>query len=228
MTAATPIRVVVTSADGITPVSGATIQWTSNNGAALSACGGASNCYAFTDESGQVETRVTVGAIGTANISATLAPASYSPPKLVQASVSGTSSVKDLALVSPKIWVVQGATADIPFTARLLANGIPLSGQTLHWQVGIGSGTVTPVNSTTDGEGYARSTVHVSNLTADLQGTVCLAPGNNRVRPFTLCRSWRRRSNCNRSGADCRQSGSGIHFSRSGCGSQIRRRPRIR
>jgi len=168
MTAATPIRVVVTSPDGITPVSGATIQWTANNAAALSACSGASTCYAFTDESGQVETRVTVGATGTATISATLAPASYSPPKLVQASVSGTSSAKDLALVSPKVWVVQGATVDVPFTARLLANGIPVSGQTLNWQVGIGSGTVSPAKSTTDGDGYARSTVHVSNLTTDL------------------------------------------------------------
>ena len=184
MTAATPIRVLVTSADGITPVSGATIQWTANNAATLSACSGASACYAFTDESGQVETRVTVGAIGTANISATLAPASYTPPKLVQASVSGTASAKDLALVSPKVWVVQGATVDVPLSARLLANGLPLSGQTLNWQVGIGSGTVTPVNSTTDGEGYARSSVHVSNLTADVQGTVCLAPGNNPCQTF--------------------------------------------
>jgi IPT/TIG domain-containing protein len=184
MTAATAIRVLVTSADGITPVSGATIRWTANNAATLSACSGASACYAFTDESGQVETRVTVGAIGTANISATLAPASYSPPKLVQASVNGTASAKDLALVSPKVWVVQGATVDVPFTARLLANGIPLSGQTLNWQVGIGSGTVTPVNSTTDGDGYARSTVHVSNFTADLQGTVCVAPGNNPCQTF--------------------------------------------
>jgi hypothetical protein len=184
MTAATPIRVIVTSPDGITPISGATIQWASNNAAALSACSGAFTCYAFTDESGQVETRVTVGAIGTANISATLAPASYTPPKLVQASVSGTSSAKDLALVSPKVWVVQGATADIPFTARLLANGNPLSGQTLNWQIGIGAGTATPANVATDGDGYARSTVHVSNLTADLQGTVCVAPGNNPCQTF--------------------------------------------
>jgi hypothetical protein len=102
----------------------------------------------------------------------------------VQASVNGTASAKDLALVSPKVWVVQGATVDVPFTARLLANGIPLSGQTLNWQVGIGSGTVTPVNSTTDGDGYARSTVHVSNFTADLQGTVCVAPGNNPCQTF--------------------------------------------
>jgi hypothetical protein len=184
MVAAVPIRVTVASSDGITPVSGATIQWSANNAAGLSVCNGAANCYSYTDESGQVETRVTVGATGTTNVSATLAPASYTPAKLVQASVSGTTSAKDLALAVPKVWVVQGATADIPFTARLLANRVPLSGQTLNWQVGIGSGTVSPANVATDGDGYARSTLHVANLAADVQGTVCLAPGNNPCQTF--------------------------------------------
>jgi hypothetical protein len=184
MTAATPIRVTVASADGITPVSGATVQWGANNLAGLSACSGASTCYAYTDESGQVETRVTVGATGTTNIAATLAPGSYTPAKLVRASVGGTSSAKDLALLAPKVWVVQGASVDVPFTARLLANGAPLSGQTLNWQIGIGTGTVTPTSSTTDGDGYGRSTVHVSNLTTDVQGTVCVAPGNNPCQTF--------------------------------------------
>jgi hypothetical protein len=186
MAAATPIRVVVASSDGITPVPGATVQWSVTNGAGLSACNGAAACYAYTDDSGQAETRVTVGAVGTANISATLAPASYAPPKMVQSAVSGISSAKDLALLVPKVWVTQGATVDIPLTARLLTNGVALSGQTLKWQIGIGSGTVNPASSTTDGEGYVRSSVHVSNLTADVQGTVCLAPGNNPCQTFYI------------------------------------------
>jgi len=117
MAAATPIRVVVASSDGITPVPGATVQWSVTNGVGLSACNGAATCYAYTDDSGQAETRVIVGAVGTANISATLAPASYAPPKMVQSAVSGTSSAKDLALLVPKVWVVQGATVDVPFSA---------------------------------------------------------------------------------------------------------------
>ncbi len=178
-----PVRVNVTTPDGATAVGGATVQWNATNRAALSACGGASTCYVFTDDSGQVETRVVIGATGTTTITATLAPASYSPPKLAQVSISGTSSAKDLALLSPKIWVMQGATLDIPFTARLLANGIPQSGQTLNWQIGIGSGTITPT-STTNGDGYGRSTLHVNSLTSDVQGTVCVAPGNNPCQTF--------------------------------------------
>jgi len=178
-----PVRVNVTTPDGATPVAGATVQWNASNRGGLSACGGASACYAFTDDSGQVETRVLIGATGATTITATLAPASYSPPKSVQVSISGTSSAKDLSLLSPKVWVMQGATLDITLTARLLAAGVPQSGQSLNWQVGIGSATITPT-SVTNGDGYARSTLHVNALSSDVQGTVCVAPGNNPCQTF--------------------------------------------
>lgn len=182
--AAYPVRVTVSSSDGLTAVNGATVQWSAKNGAGLSACNGAATCYAFTDESGQVETRVSIGAVGATTITAALAPASYSPPKIVQVSINGTSSAKDLALFSPKVWVTQGATLDIPFTARLLANGVPQGAQTLNWNIGIGSGTLSPAAVTTDGAGYARSTLHVNRLAADVQGTVCVAPGNAPCQTF--------------------------------------------
>jgi hypothetical protein len=165
-------------------VNGATEQWSATNGAGLSACNGAATCYAFTDESGQVETRVSIGAVGATTIAAVLAPASYSPPKTVQVSINGTSSAKDLALFSPKVWVTQGATLDIPFTARLLGNGVPQSAQTLNWNIGIGSGTLSPAAVATDSAGYARSTLHVNRLAADVQGTVCVAPGNAPCQTF--------------------------------------------
>ena len=182
--AAYPVRVTVSSSDGLTAVNGATVQWSATNGAGLSACNGAATCYAFTDESGQLETRVSIGAVGTTTISAALAPASYTPPKTVQVSIGGTSSAKDLALFSPKVWVMQGATLDIPLTARLLSTGVPLSGQTLNWSIGIGSGSLNSANSTTDGAGYGRSTLHVSQLAGDVQGTVCVAPGNAPCQTF--------------------------------------------
>jgi hypothetical protein len=78
--AAYPIRVTVASADGLAAVNGATVQWNASNGAALSACNGAATGWAFTDESGQAETRLTIGAVGTTTVTAALAPASYTPP----------------------------------------------------------------------------------------------------------------------------------------------------
>jgi hypothetical protein len=182
--AAYPIRVTVASADGSTAVSGATVQWNASNGGGLSACNAAATCRVFTDESGQAETRLTIGAVGTTTVTATLAPASYAPPKSVQVSINGTSSAKDLALLMPKVWVAQGTAVNVPFTARLLANGVPLSGQTLSWQIGIGSGTPSPATVMTDGDGYGRSTLHLTGLGGDVQGTVCLLPGNNPCQTF--------------------------------------------
>jgi hypothetical protein len=178
------VRVLVTTPDGITPVNGATVQWSASNSATLTSCNGAAACSVLTDESGRAETRVRAGAVGTAYITATLAPASYSPAKLVQAAVSGNSSAKDLSILSPKVWVAQGATVDVPLTARLLANGTALVGQTLNFQVGIGSGTPSPPSAVTDSNGYARSSLRVSTLSGDVQGTVCVAPGNNPCQTF--------------------------------------------
>ena len=178
------VRVLVTTPDGVTPVSGATVQWSASNAATPTACTGAASCLVLTDESGKAETRVRVGATGTASITATLAPASYSPAKLVQTTISGTAPAKDISILSPKTWVAQGATVDVPLTARLLANGSPLAGQTLNFIVGIGTATPTPSSAVTDISGYARSSLHLTGFSGDVQGTVCLAPSNNPCQTF--------------------------------------------
>ena len=181
-----PVRVSVTTADGATAVNGATIQWSATNQAKLGACSGATTCSVSTDESGQAETRVTIGATGITTITAALAPATYTPAKSVQVSINGTSSAKDLVLLTPKVWVANGATIDVPFTARLLANSVPQSGQTLKWQIGIGSGTVTPSSGMTDGAGYSSTTVRVTNLSGDVQGSVCVSPANSPCQTFYI------------------------------------------
>jgi hypothetical protein len=50
-------------------------------------------------------------------------------------------------LLSPIVWAAQGATVDLPLTARLLSNGVPVSGKTINFQVGVGSGTANPPQS---------------------------------------------------------------------------------
>ncbi len=57
--ATNPVTVRVFASDGITPVNGATVGWTTTNGATLSACAGASTCSAISDESGIASTWVT-------------------------------------------------------------------------------------------------------------------------------------------------------------------------
>lgn len=181
---ADPIRVTVATADGSTPVGGATVQWTATNGATLTVCGGAASCSVTTDEQGKTESRVDVGAPGTATVTATLAPASYSPAKFVQTVISGTSSANDISMFSPKSWVLKGTTVDVAVTARLLANGTPVRGQTINFQLALGSGTLTPASMVTDVNGFAESTLHIASMSGDVQGTACLAPANNPCQSF--------------------------------------------
>ena len=181
---ADPVRVTVATADGSTPVGGATVQWSATNGATLTVCGGATSCSVTTDEQGKTESRVDVGATGTATVTATLAPASYSPAKFVQTVVSGTSSASDISMFAPKSWVLKGTTVDVVVTARLLANGVAVRGQTVNFQLALGSGTLTPASAVTDVNGFAKSTLHIASMSGDVQGTACLAPANNPCQSF--------------------------------------------
>ena len=95
--AANPIRVRAVAADGVTPVSGATMAWSASNGLRFSACSGASSCSVLTDEAGESSSGVTPTATGSSAITVALAPASYSPPQSQQATVVGTSTALDLA-----------------------------------------------------------------------------------------------------------------------------------
>jgi hypothetical protein len=171
-----PIRVSVNSSDDLTPVDGATVQWSVNNNATLSTCG-ASTCVALTDASGHAETRVTLGASGTTTVMAQLAPAAY-PNKLVQTTLTSTTASKSISLLPMKIWGTQGMTLDIPLTARVLtASGTPVSGQVLNFTLTAGSGSLNPPTGTTDASGLTSSTLHVPGLSGEVDALVCAAGG---------------------------------------------------
>src|SRR5713101_9865074 len=72
-------------------------------------CGGASSCPAFSDEAGVASTQVTPTLTGASTITATLAPASYTPPQSKLATVVGTESTLELAAIAPTKWIGQGA-----------------------------------------------------------------------------------------------------------------------
>ena len=193
--AANPIRVRVVAADGVTPVSGATISWTTTNGASLSVCGGASNCSALSDEAGIATTQVTPAATGTSGITASLAPASYTPPQSKQTTLVGTESALDLAAISPNKWVAQGATIDVPLTVRVLNMGAPQNNVTINFRVSKGAGSLSSGTGTTGNTGYASTTLHLTNHSSDVQVTACVAPNNAPCLTLTLfatpASSWR-------------------------------------
>ena len=173
-----PVRARVLAADGVTPVAGASVYFSVSPVAALSACGGASNCTVLSDGSGEISTRVTPPASGVYTITATLAPASYSSPKYVQATLSAQASALDIGVLSPYRWIAQGASLDAPLTARVLSNGSPLMGRTVNYFVTSGTVTLTTNSASTDANGYATTTVQIRNLAGDVQVSACVAPAN--------------------------------------------------
>src|SRR5580704_10114759 len=65
--AANPIRLRAVAADGVTPVSGATIAWSATNGLQFSACSGTSSCSVLSDEAGESSSWVTPTTTGPSN-----------------------------------------------------------------------------------------------------------------------------------------------------------------
>jgi IPT/TIG domain len=169
-----PLRVRVTAADGVTPVTGATVSWSANAGAKFSLCGDANTCSVATDENGETSTRVTIASVGTTVVTATLAPAAYKSPKQVTTNLTGTSSASDIALSSQYRYLATGVTVDLPLKARVMSYGQPQSGKTVIYQIQKGSASLSSTTAYTDPNGYATTTLHVTNLASEVDVSACV------------------------------------------------------
>jgi len=174
--ATNPIMVRVLTSDGVTPVAGASIGWNANNGTALSLCSGASACSSIADDSGFASTSLTPLAVGSSSVAVTLAPGVYSPPKTVQASLTASSSSEDIAVVSPYLYVLQGASLEIPVTAHVVSNGKPLGGMTVNFSLSQGQATLSQDKAITDQNGFATIAASVSQFSSEVQVVACVAP----------------------------------------------------
>ena len=181
---ASPMSLRVLAADGITPVGGGTIGLTASNGLQLSACSGASACSVTTDQSGNAVTWLTPSAVGTATITATLAPGVYSPAKSVSATLSSTESASDIGIVAPYVYIAQGATISVPLTARVLSNGSPRNNVRVNFTIVTGSGTLSAAGAQSNSSGYATVTLNLTQLAAMVQISACVAPSNSPCQPF--------------------------------------------
>ncbi|MEP6644928.1 MAG: IPT/TIG domain-containing protein [Acidobacteriaceae bacterium] len=183
--AITPVTVQVLAADGLTPVAGASVLFTSSPAASLSLCGGAASCTVLSDLSGEAATRVTVLVAGATTITAKLAPASYLNPQTVQATVVGFSSASlDISLDTTLNWIATGATVDVPLVARVLVNGVPLNSRTVDYFLTKGTASFSAASATTDLNGYASSLLHIPAASGDVQASVCVAPADAPCQTF--------------------------------------------
>ncbi|HYK50054.1 MAG TPA: hypothetical protein VEU94_10045 [Terriglobales bacterium] len=71
-----PIQVQVLAADGTTPVSGASVFFTSTPAVSYFACGGTGSCTLLTDGSGFASSWVTIVQAAVINVTVELAPGS--------------------------------------------------------------------------------------------------------------------------------------------------------
>jgi hypothetical protein len=154
------------------------VFFTASPAVAFAACSGNGSCTVLTDQSGQASSLVSVLTAGVITITVQLAPASYTSPQQVQTTLLGTSSSLDLSLVSPSFWIAQGSTLNVPLTARVLSNGIPVTGRTVNYYLIKGSATLNPPSAKTNTKGYATSTLQISSLPGDVQVSVCVEPGD--------------------------------------------------
>ena len=184
--AANPIRVRAVAADGVTPVSGATIAWSATNGLLFSACSGGSSCSVLTDEAGESSSGVTPTATGAGTITIALAPASYTPPQSQQATVVGTSTAIDLAAVTPTRWVGQGATLAVPLTVEALDLGVPKANVVVNFVITKGTASLSAPSATTNSSGVATIHAQITNQNADVQVSACVAPNNAPCQTFTM------------------------------------------
>jgi len=173
-----PVIVRVVAADGVTPVSGATIGWSANNGLQLSACNSASSCSVTTDQSGDASTWLTPASVGVANITATLAPGIYNPAKSVSATLNATESNSDIGVLTPYLWISQGATVTIPLTARVLSNGTPQNNVRVNFTVVAGSGVLSAPSAQTNSSGNASVSLALTQVVALTQVSACIAPAS--------------------------------------------------
>jgi hypothetical protein len=176
--ATNPVSVRVVAADGVTPVNGATIAWIASNGVQLSACGGAPTCTVATDQSGYAATWLVPVAPGVATITATLAPAFSVSTQSVSATLSAIGGASEIGVLTPYLWIAQGATINVPITARVLNNGAPATNGNVTFTVLKGSGTLSAATGPTNSTGYATTTLAVSQFSSLVQMTACVAPAN--------------------------------------------------
>ena len=179
-----PIRVQVLAPDGVTPVPGASVFFTSSPPVSFSACSGGNSCTVLSDDNGQASTFATVISAGVITITAQLAPASYSSPKQVQTTLLGTSSAQDLGLAPQYGHIASGASANVALAARALSNGSPLAGQTINFLVVKGSAVANPPSAATNSNGYANTTIQISSMNGDVQVSACIGPNNAPCQTF--------------------------------------------
>jgi len=171
-----PIRMRVTTADGVTPVAGVAVTFSASPIQSFFPACGSNPCTVVTDAPGEVIVRLAVRADGENTITASLANGAQ-----VQATIVGSMPTLAIHASRPTLRVPQGATLSLPVSVRVLANGSPVVGQAVNFSFGTspssGAALAAPSVST-NAQGDAVNQVNLSALGSGFTLLVCVAGGS--------------------------------------------------
>lgn len=163
-TAAVPFAVRVFLGDGVTPVAGMPVTFSTLTGsvaAQLSGCA-VTPCVLLTDSTGTASTLLTPTAFGTVSVQAAAVGAVQTTTLLAVArSVTMLQSVEYIAAGATAIWTPQ---------VSVIQNGAAVVETTVSW-TGSGAMTVSPGTSLIDANGVAQTAAVAGPLAAGVQAT---------------------------------------------------------
>ncbi len=168
-TAASPFAVRVLASDGVTPVAGATVQFSVVSGSAtLGLCGtGVASCWGTTDSSGQVSTSVISLAAGTITLSAKEVSGGAS----LQVVIADADPVRSVGLSDTARWSAAGAPGTWSLQLKAVENGLAAVSVPVFWTTSPGL-VIGPVTQATDGGGGAMVSVRANLLASGSTSTV--------------------------------------------------------
>jgi hypothetical protein len=88
--------------------------------------------------------------------------------------------------VTPTRWVGQGATLAVALTVEALDMGVPTANVVVNFAITKGTASLSAGSATTNGAGLASISAQLTNQSADVQASACVAPNNTPCQTFTL------------------------------------------
>jgi hypothetical protein len=97
-----------------------------------------------------------------------------------------TSTALDLVALTPTRWIAQGATIAVPLTVEALDLGSPKPNVVVNFVIVQGTAVLSAGSATTNSSGLATVTAQITNQSAAVQVSACVAPNNAPCQTFTL------------------------------------------
>ena len=157
--------------------SGATVGWTTTNGATLSVCSGI--FLLFGDQRRKRNGFHLGHACGHRKYGdhRRLLPPEFTTLRSRSLpTMTATSTSSDIGVTTPYLWIAQGASVSVPLTARVVSLACHKSGATVDFFIAQGSGSLSAASAVTNSNGYATVTLTLTNFTANVQLSACVAP----------------------------------------------------